>query len=129
MLYIHNAFTGWSVETLPANQATATTGVCPATDTTSPIPQDPTSYPPNTTANPNNTYNMFCSPDVAVTIPSAAVFLSGAATSAYGQCPETAVTPVVNYPEAATGLPLCLTISRLPPMANTSSALLLIPPC
>jgi hypothetical protein len=102
VLYIHNAFTGWSVETLPANQATATTGVCPATDTTSPIPQDPTSYPPNTTANPNNTYNMFCSPDVAVTIPSAAVFLSGAATSAYGQCPETATTPVVNYPEAAT---------------------------
>jgi hypothetical protein len=102
VLYIHNAFTGWSVETLPANQATATTGICPATNTTSPIPQDPTSYPPNTTANPNNTYNMFCSPDLAVTIPSAAVFLSGATTSAYGQCPETAVTPVVNYPEAAT---------------------------
>jgi trimeric autotransporter adhesin len=102
VLYIHNAFTGWSVETLPANQATPTTGICPATDTTSPIPQDPTSYPPNTTANPNNTYNMFCSPDLAVTIPSAAVFLSGTATSAYGQCPETGVTPVVNYPEAAT---------------------------
>ena len=102
VLYIHNAFTGWSVETLPANQATATTGICPATNTTSPIPQDPTSYPPNTTANPNNTYNMFCSPDLAVTIPSAALFLSGATTSAYGQCPETAVTPVVNYPEAAT---------------------------
>jgi trimeric autotransporter adhesin len=101
VLYIHNAFTGWSVETLPANQASPTTGVCPATNTTSPIPQDPTSYPPNTTANPNNTYNMFCSPDLAVTIPSAAVFLSGAATSAYGQCPESAVTPVVNYPEAA----------------------------
>ncbi len=45
---------------------------------------------------------MFCSPDVAVTIPAAAVFLSGATTSAYGQCPETTVTPVVNYPEAAT---------------------------
>jgi hypothetical protein len=102
VLYIHNAFTGWSVETLPANQATPTTGICPATNTTSPIPQDPTSYPPNTTANPNNTYNMFCSPDLAVTIPAAAVFLSGSATSAYGQCPESAMTPVVNYPEAAT---------------------------
>jgi hypothetical protein len=45
---------------------------------------------------------MFCSPDLAVTIPAAAVFLSGAATSAYGECPETNVTPVVNYPEAAT---------------------------
>ena len=67
-----------------------------------PIPTDPTTYPPNTTANPNNTYNMFCSPDLAVTIPAAAVFLSGATTSAYGQCPETTVTPVVNYPEAAT---------------------------
>jgi trimeric autotransporter adhesin len=102
VLYVHNNFTGWSVETLPANQATPTSGICPATNTTSPIPQDPTSYPPNTTANPNNTYNMFCSPDLAVTIPAAAVFLSGATTSAYGECPDTTVTPVVNYPEATT---------------------------
>ncbi len=71
VLYIHNNFTGWSVETLPANQATPTSGICPATNTTSPIPTNPTTYPPNTTANPNNTYNMFCSPDLAVTIPSA----------------------------------------------------------
>ena len=102
VLYIHNVFTGWSIETLPANQGTATTGVCPATNTTSPIPTNPTTYPPNTTANPNNTYNMFCSPDLAVTIPAAAVFLSGTATSAYGECPETTVKPVVNYPEATT---------------------------
>jgi hypothetical protein len=45
---------------------------------------------------------MFCSPDLAVTIPAAAVFLSGATTSAYGECPETTVSPVINYPEAAT---------------------------
>jgi hypothetical protein len=102
VLYIHNNFTGWSVEPLPTNQATPTTGICPATNTTSPIPQDPTSYPPNTTANPNNTYNMFCSPDLAVTIPAAAVFLSGSTTAAYGACPDTTVTPVVNYPEATT---------------------------
>jgi hypothetical protein len=102
VLYVHNTFTGWSVETLPGNQATAGTGVCPATNTTSPIPTDPTTYPPNTTANPNNTYNMFCSPDLAVTIPQLAVFLSGTTTSAYGWCPDTAVKPVVNYPEAAT---------------------------
>jgi hypothetical protein len=102
VLYIHNNFTGWSVEPLPGNQATPTTGICPATNTTSPIPTDPTTYPPNTTANPNNTYNMFCSPDLAVTIPAAAVFLSGTTTSAYGECPETNVKPVVNYPEAAT---------------------------
>jgi hypothetical protein len=102
VLYIHNNFTGWSVETLPANQGTPTSGICPATNTTSPIPTNPTTYPPNTTANPNNTYNMFCSPDLAVTIPAAAVFLSGASTSAYGECPETTVKPVVNYPEATT---------------------------
>jgi trimeric autotransporter adhesin len=102
VLYIHNNFTGWSVEPLPTNQATTTSGICPATNTTSPLPQDPTTYPPNTTANPNNTYNTFCSPDLAVTIPAAAVFLSGATTSGYGQCPETTVTPVVNYPEATT---------------------------
>jgi trimeric autotransporter adhesin len=102
VLYIHNNFTGWSVEPLPTGQGTAGSGVCPATNTTSPIPQNPTTYPPNTTANPNNTYNMFCSPDLAVTIPAAAVFLTGETTSAYGQCPETTVKPVVNYPEAAT---------------------------
>jgi trimeric autotransporter adhesin len=102
VLYIHNNFTGWSIEPLPANQGTTTSGICPATNTTSPIPTDPTTYPPNTTANPNNTYNMFCSPDLAVTIPAAAVFLSGSPTAAYGECPETTVKPVVNYPEAAT---------------------------
>jgi hypothetical protein len=102
VLYIHNSFTGWSTEPLPAGQAAPGTGVCPATNTTSPIPTDPTTYPPNTTANPNNTYNVFCSPDLAVTIPAAAVFVSGTPTSAYGQCPETTVKPVVNYPEATT---------------------------
>ena len=102
VLYIHNSFTGWSTEPLPAGQGTPGTGVCPATNTTSPIPTDPTTYPPNTTANPNNTFNVFCSPDLAVTIPAAAVFVSGTPTSAYGQCPETTVKPVVNYPEANT---------------------------
>ncbi len=102
VLYIHNNFTGWSIDTLPANQATTTSGICPATNTTSPIPTDPTVYPPNTTANPNNTYNIFCSPDLAVTIPAAAVFLSGATASAYGECAETTVNPVVYYPEATT---------------------------
>ena len=96
-------------------------GVCPATNTTSPIPTNPTTYPPNTTANPNNTYNMFCSPDLAVTIPAAAVFLSGSPTSAYGQCPETTVKPVVNYPEATT-VAVPPTTWPPPPMANTSSA-------
>jgi trimeric autotransporter adhesin len=100
VLYIYNAFTGWSVETLPADQATSTTGTCPATNTTSNIPTGTSAYPPNTTDNPNNTYNMFCSPDAAVTIPAAAVFLSGATTAAYGDCPNTTVTPAINFPEA-----------------------------
>jgi YVTN family beta-propeller protein len=101
-LYIHNVFTGWSVDTLPSGQGTTGSGVCPATNTTSPIPTDPTSYPPNTTANPNNTFNKFCSPDLAITVPDAAAFLSGTTTSAYGHCPDTTVSPVVNYPEATT---------------------------
>ena len=37
-----------------------------------------------------------------MTVPSAAVFLTGTSTSAYGICPDTTVTPVVNYPQAAT---------------------------
>ena len=51
----------WLVGRNPARQPgyAATSGICPATNTTSPIPTDPTCYPPNTTANPNNTYNVF----------------------------------------------------------------------
>jgi hypothetical protein len=100
VLYIHNTFTGWSVENLPAQQAGATTGVCPANDSVSPQ-GDPTGNPPDTPSNPNNSYNQFCSPDLAVTVPSAAVFLSGSPTAAYGICPNTTVNPVIFYPEAA----------------------------
>ena len=64
---------------------------------------------------------MFCSPDLAVTIPAAAVFLSGSPTSAYGECPETTVKPVVNYPEATT-VASPPTTWPPPPTANTSSA-------
>lgn len=100
VLYIHNTYTGWSVENLPPQQAGATTGVCPANDSVSPQ-GDPTGNPPDTASNPNNSYNMFCSPDLAVTVPSAAVFVSGSPTAAYGICPDTTVNPAVFYPEAA----------------------------
>ncbi len=105
VLYIHNTYTGWSVENLPGSQAGAGTGICPVNNSST-QPSDPNNPPvtdpPNTPSNPNNQYNFFCSPDLAVTVPSSAVFLSGLPTSAYGICPETAVTPVVNYPQAAT---------------------------
>ncbi|HEV2274765.1 MAG TPA: hypothetical protein VGR96_11405 [Acidobacteriaceae bacterium] len=101
VLYVHNTYTGWSVENLPAAQASATTGACPVNNASS-LPNNPNVYPPDTPSNPNNSYNSFCSPDVAVTVPSSGVFLSGSQTSAYGICPNTTVNPVQLYPEAAT---------------------------
>jgi trimeric autotransporter adhesin len=99
VLYVYNTFTGWSTESLPTGQASATTGVCPVVDSTS-YPANPNTTPPNSPTNPNNSYNFFCSPDLAVTVPSAAVFLSGSPTAAYGICPNTTVTPFVPYPES-----------------------------
>lgn len=100
ILYIYNTYTGWSIENLQPEQAGPTTGTCPANNSVSP-PEDPNTNPPDTPSNPNNSYNIFCSPDLAVTIPSAAVFLSGSPTSAYGICPNTTVNPVIYYPQAA----------------------------
>jgi hypothetical protein len=78
-LYVHNTTTGWS---------------------TYPITATPTSC---TLANHGD--NPFCSPDLAVTVPSVAAFLSslppGSATTAFGFCPNiTGATPVY-YPPAA----------------------------
>jgi trimeric autotransporter adhesin len=101
VLYVWNTYTGWTTETLPAGQGASSTGVCPANNSSS-LPNNGSLYPPNTPSNPNNSYNAFCSPDLAVTVPNAGVFLTGSPTSAYGICPDTTVTPPVNYPEAAT---------------------------
>ncbi len=101
VLYIHNIFTGWAVESL--NSTTTTTCLPPSTNTDA-----------NTDA--NTAYNLYCSPDVALTVPGVAAFVSGATTTAgttqpaggttgYGFCPDTRQTPVNNYPLAAT-LPL-----------------------
>lgn len=101
VLYIHNTFTGWSVEPLPSGQGTDNSVSCPATNSSS-YPNNPNVYPPNTPQNPNNSFNTFCAPDLAVTVPSSAVFLTGSQTSAYGQCPEVTPTTIVNYPIAGT---------------------------
>jgi hypothetical protein len=84
VLYVHNTFTGWSVEQLPANTATPS-------NTCSPIPNAP---------DPNTAYNRYCSPDVAIAVPGVGAFLSGASTSARGFCPNTTGSTVDNYPAA-----------------------------
>ncbi len=62
-------------------------------------------------ANPNATVscaldntqsNPFCSPDLALTVPSVAVFTSGQALTARSFCPDITATPVTYYPVAAT---------------------------
>jgi trimeric autotransporter adhesin len=78
-LYIHNSFSGWSVyDNLPTQ-----TGAGCTLD--------------------NSGTSPFCSPDLAVTIPSEGIFLSGPTdTTAYSFCPVTTTTPFVYYPGAAT---------------------------
>ncbi len=80
-LYVHNSFSGWSVEQLTGNTGNSS-ATCPFT-------------PGNTT------YNSFCSPDLALAVPSVAAFISGATTTAYGFCPDTRPNPAINYPQAA----------------------------
>jgi trimeric autotransporter adhesin len=83
-LYIHNTFTGWSVYTNLPTQTGAGCNLNNNDYTSTTIPFTP-----------------FCSPDVAVTIPSEGVFLTGPnLTSAYSFCPNTTTAPVVYYPGA-----------------------------
>jgi hypothetical protein len=83
-LYIHNTFTGWSVY---PNLPTQTGAGCNLNNN---------DYTSTTTP-----FTPFCSPDVAVTIPSEGAFLTGPnLTSAYSFCPDTTVTPNVYYPGA-----------------------------
>ncbi len=83
-LYIHNTNSGWSVY---PNLPTQTGAGCSlnnndATSTTAP-------------------FTPFCSPDLAVTIPSEGAFLSGpTSTTAYSFCPDTTVNPFIYYPNA-----------------------------
>jgi hypothetical protein len=83
-LYIHNNLTGWSVY---PNLPTQTGAGCNLNNN---------DYTSTTTP-----FSPFCSPDIAVTIPSEGVFLSGPnLSSAYGFCPNTTVTPTIYYPGA-----------------------------
>ena len=78
-LYIHNTNSGWSI-----------------------YPNLPTQTGAGCTLDNSGT-SPFCSPDLAVTIPSEGVFLSGPTdTTAYGFCPDTETTPFIYYPPAAT---------------------------
>jgi len=77
-LYVHNVVSGWS--TYPLTNANATVS-CPLD---------------NTGTNP------FCSPDVAITVPSVAVFITGQAVTARSFCPDITTNPVTYNPLAAT---------------------------
>ena len=90
-LYIHNTLTGWSVYPNP---------FVPGINACDPTKLD------------NRASAPFCSPDVAVTIPSEGAFISGLdalnptqGTSARGFCPNTNLAADLFYPIAATGLP------------------------
>ena len=76
-LYVHNIVSGWSQYPLTGANPTASCAL------------------DNTNANP------FCSPDVAITVPSVAVFMSGAPVTARSFCPDTTTTPVTFNPLAA----------------------------
>ncbi len=77
-LYVHNVASGWSQ--YPLTSANPTTS-CALN---------------NTNANP------FCSPDIALTVPSVAVFASGNPAIARSFCPDTTTNPVTYNPLATT---------------------------
>lgn len=85
-LYIFSTFTGWSTETLDPTTGTPVAN-CPA----------------NPGTDQNTSYNIFCSPDIALAIPQVGAFLSGQNTSARSYCPDTRTTPINNYPSAVPG--------------------------
>jgi hypothetical protein len=89
-LYVHNAQTGWSTysaSTAPPGPPTGSAASC-SLNNNSPIVA--------------GSYNPFCGPDLTVTEPSVATFVSGTPTTAYGFCPDTTnQTRPVYYPLAA----------------------------
>ena len=87
-LYVYNVATGWSTYN---------------TSTTPPGPTQPT----NTCNLDNNTpgsgtYDPFCGPDLAITVPSVGPFVTGSPTTAWGFCPNVSnPSAPVYYPQAA----------------------------
>jgi hypothetical protein len=77
-LFVHNVVSGWSQ--YPLANANATTSCTLNNDGTTP----------------------FCSPDLAISVPSVAVFLTGSTVNARSFCPDTTASPVDYNPVAAT---------------------------
>lgn len=80
-LYVHNVATGWSTYDISSTEPALACSLN------------------NNDGTPG--YNPFCSPDLAVTIPSAGAFLSGTSTTARSFCPNVSVpNNPVYYPQA-----------------------------
>jgi hypothetical protein len=83
-LYVHNANTGWSTYSIAATE--------PA----------PSCSLNNNSPAASGTFDPFCGPDLAITVPSIGPFITGTQTTAHGFCPNIKVTPPIYYPLAAT---------------------------
>jgi len=82
-LYVHNANTGWSTYSIAPTQPAFTCSLN------------------NNSPTANGTYDPFCGPDLAITVPSIGPFITGTQTTAHGFCPNTTVNPNIYYPLAA----------------------------
>src|SRR5215469_13679302 len=85
-LYVHNANTGWSTYNISSTEPT------PACTLNNNSPLAPGT----------GTFDPFCGPDLAITVPSIGPFITGTQTTAHGFCPNTTVNPPSYYPLAAT---------------------------
>ena len=83
-LYVHNASTGWSTYNISGSEP------APACTLNNNSPLVSGSYDP------------FCGPDLAITVPSIGPFITGTQTTAHGFCPNVTVNPPSYYPLAAT---------------------------
>lgn len=88
-LYVYNIATGWSTYSASTN------------------PSGPITQAAATSCNLDNntpgsgTYDPFCGPGVAITVPSIGPFVTGSSTTAWGFCPNTTGSEPVYYPQAA----------------------------
>ena len=85
-LYVHNASTGWSTYNISTTEPTPACTL----NNNSPL------------ASGTGTYDPYCGPDLAITVPSIGPFITGTQTTAHGFCPNTTVNPPSYYPLAAT---------------------------
>jgi trimeric autotransporter adhesin len=85
-LYVHNASTGWSTYNISTTEPVSSCTL----NNNSPL------------APGTSTYDPFCGPSLAITVPSIGPFITGTPTTAHGFCPNVTVNPPVYYPLAAT---------------------------